>query len=91
VSSRGKANSPIAFESPDHLAPKGTAVNNSTNKNFILHMEAPPHTHRAKFFWPIGHAGRSIKQAQTKDSLRTRFRAWRWTMNGSSACHDART
>ena len=31
---------PVAFESPDHLAPKGTAVNNSTNKKFILHMDA---------------------------------------------------
>ena len=24
---------PVAFKSPDHIAPKGTAVNNSTNKN----------------------------------------------------------
>jgi len=31
---------PVAFESPDHLAPKGTAVNNSTNKKFVLHMDA---------------------------------------------------
>ncbi len=31
---------PVAFESPDHIAPKGTAVNNSTNKKFILHMDA---------------------------------------------------
>ena len=31
---------PVAFESPDHLAPKGTAVNNSTNKKFILYMDA---------------------------------------------------
>ncbi|MBX7156824.1 MAG: class I SAM-dependent methyltransferase [Verrucomicrobiae bacterium] len=30
---------PIAFESPDHIAPKGTAENNSTNKKFILHMD----------------------------------------------------
>lgn len=30
---------PVAFESPDHLAPKGTAENNSTNKKFILHMD----------------------------------------------------
>ena len=29
----------VAFESPDHLAPKGTAVNNSTNKKFVLHMD----------------------------------------------------
>jgi SAM-dependent methyltransferase len=31
---------PVAFESPDHLAPKGTAVNNSTNKKFVLHIDA---------------------------------------------------
>ena len=31
---------PVAFESPDHLAPKGTAANNSTNKFFILYMDA---------------------------------------------------
>jgi len=29
----------VAFESPDHLAPKGTAENNSTNKKFVLHMD----------------------------------------------------
>ncbi len=29
----------VAFESPDHLAPKGTASNNSTNKKFVLHMD----------------------------------------------------
>jgi SAM-dependent methyltransferase len=31
---------PVAFASPDHIAPKGTAVNNSTNKKFILSMDA---------------------------------------------------
>ena len=31
---------PVAFSSPDHIAPKGTAVNNSTNKKFIHHMDA---------------------------------------------------
>jgi len=31
---------PIAFASPDHIAPKGTAVNNSTNKKFVLHFDA---------------------------------------------------
>jgi SAM-dependent methyltransferase len=31
---------PVAFESPDHIAPKGTAVNNSTNRKFILHMDS---------------------------------------------------
>lgn len=31
---------PVAFESPDHIAPKGTAVNNSTNKKFVLYMDA---------------------------------------------------
>jgi SAM-dependent methyltransferase len=31
---------PVAFESPDHIAPKGTAVNNSTNKKFVLHMDS---------------------------------------------------
>ena len=30
----------VAFESPDHLAPKGTAENNSTNKKFVLYMDA---------------------------------------------------
>ena len=34
---------PVAFESPDHIAPKGTAVNNSTNKKFILYMDAKLH------------------------------------------------
>jgi 2-polyprenyl-3-methyl-5-hydroxy-6-metoxy-1,4-benzoquinol methylase len=35
-----ETNYPVAFESPDHIAPKGTAVNNSTNKKFVLHMDA---------------------------------------------------
>jgi SAM-dependent methyltransferase len=34
---------PVAFSSPDHLAPKGTAVNNSTNKKFVLYMDAKLH------------------------------------------------
>lgn len=34
---------PVAYESPDHIAPKGTAVNNSTNKKFVLHMDAKLH------------------------------------------------
>jgi SAM-dependent methyltransferase len=34
---------PVAFESPDHLAPKGTAENNSTNKKFVLHMDTKLH------------------------------------------------
>ena len=34
---------PVAFKSPDHIAPKGTAVNNSTNKKFILHMDEKLH------------------------------------------------
>jgi len=34
---------PVAFESPDHIAPKGTAENNSTNKKFVLHMDAKLH------------------------------------------------
>src|SRR5580765_4399097 len=33
----------VAFESPDHIAPKGTASNNSTNKKFILHMDRKLH------------------------------------------------
>jgi 2-polyprenyl-3-methyl-5-hydroxy-6-metoxy-1,4-benzoquinol methylase len=35
-----ETNHRVAFESPDHIAPKGTAVNNSTNKKFVLHMDA---------------------------------------------------
>ena len=38
-----ETNHPVAFESPDHIAPKGTAVNNSTNKKFILYMDAKLH------------------------------------------------
>jgi len=34
-----ETNHRVAFESPDHLAPKGTAANNSTNKKFVLHMD----------------------------------------------------
>lgn len=34
---------PVAFESPDHIAPKGTAENNSTNKKFVLHMDQKLH------------------------------------------------
>ena len=29
----------VAFESPDHIVPFGTAANNSTNKKFILNMD----------------------------------------------------
>jgi SAM-dependent methyltransferase len=35
-----KTDFPVAFESPDHIAPKGTIDNNSTNKKFILYMDA---------------------------------------------------
>jgi SAM-dependent methyltransferase len=38
-----ETNFSVAFESPDHIAPKGTAVNNSTNKKFILHMDEKLH------------------------------------------------
>ena len=34
-----ETNHRVAFESPDHIAPKGTAMNNSTNKKFVLHMD----------------------------------------------------
>lgn len=34
---------PVAFESPDHIAPKGTASNNSTNHKFVLHMDEKLH------------------------------------------------
>lgn len=30
----------VAFASPDHIAPKGTASNNSTNKKFVLSLDA---------------------------------------------------
>jgi SAM-dependent methyltransferase len=33
----------VAFESPDHLAPTGTARDNSTNKKFVLHMDEKLH------------------------------------------------
>src|SRR5687768_8745426 len=29
---------PVAFESPDHLIPRGTKADNSTNKKFVSHM-----------------------------------------------------
>ena len=60
---------PVAFESPDHVAPKGTALNNSTNKKFVLHMDellyskstgAPVH------FLDLGCAGGQL----VKDFLR---------------------
>jgi len=35
-----EAEYPVAFASPDHIAPKGTAVNNSTNRKFILYMDS---------------------------------------------------
>jgi len=38
-----ETNYAVAFESPDHIAPKGTAVNNNTNKKFVLHMDAKLH------------------------------------------------
>jgi 2-polyprenyl-3-methyl-5-hydroxy-6-metoxy-1,4-benzoquinol methylase len=34
---------PVAFESPDHKIPHGTAKNNSTNKKFVLHMDEKLH------------------------------------------------
>lgn len=33
----------VAYESPDHLVPWGTAINNSTNKKFVLHMDEKLH------------------------------------------------
>lgn len=33
----------VAFESPDHLVPWGTATNNSTNKKFVLYMDGKLH------------------------------------------------
>src|SRR5690242_7798922 len=38
-----KTDFPVAFESPDHIAPKGTIDNNSTNKKFILYMDTKLH------------------------------------------------
>jgi len=35
-----KTDFPVAYESPDHIAPKGTIANNSTNRKFILYMNA---------------------------------------------------
>jgi SAM-dependent methyltransferase len=34
---------PVAYASPDHIAPKGTKENNSTNKKFVLHMDDKLH------------------------------------------------
>lgn len=34
-----ETNHRVAFESPDHIVPFGTALNNSTNKKFVLHMD----------------------------------------------------
>ena len=34
-----ETNHRVAFESPDHTVPFGTALNNSTNKKFVLHMD----------------------------------------------------
>ena len=31
---------PIAYESPDHISPSGTKENNSTNKKFVLELNA---------------------------------------------------
>jgi len=51
---------PVAFESPDHLAPWGTAYDNSTNKRFVLFMarrlmhESPGRTH---VFLDLGCSG----------------------------------
>jgi SAM-dependent methyltransferase len=44
---------PVAFESPDHLIPRGTKADNSTNKRFVRYMrerlerERPEHQHGA--------------------------------------------
>jgi SAM-dependent methyltransferase len=40
---------PVAYESPDHIAPKGTAENNSTNKKFVLHMDSKLHREFAEY------------------------------------------
>lgn len=40
---------PVAFESPDHLSPYGTALNNSTNRKFVLLLNE----HLRKQFGPI--------------------------------------
>src|SRR4051794_34276394 len=31
---------PVAFTSPDHVAPLGTKYDNSTNRKFVLHMNS---------------------------------------------------
>jgi SAM-dependent methyltransferase len=61
---------PVAFASPDHLAPWGTAQDNSTNKKFVLFMakrlakESPGRTH---LFLDLGCSGgqlvRDFKEA----------------------------
>ncbi len=38
---------PIAYKSPDHLIPRGTKADNSTNKKFVRHMVALLSTERA--------------------------------------------
>jgi len=60
---------PISFESPDHLAPWGTAYDNSTNKKFILFMAdrlAREKPEAARAFLDLGCSGGQL----VKDFLR---------------------
>jgi 2-polyprenyl-3-methyl-5-hydroxy-6-metoxy-1,4-benzoquinol methylase len=65
----------VAFESPDHIAPKGTAVNNSTNKKFVLHMDERIHRElgtgiRTLNFMDLGCSGGQL----VADFLKMRWR-----------------
>jgi SAM-dependent methyltransferase len=65
---------PVAFESPDHVAPKGTALNNSTNKKFVLRMDELLYPTRADgpvHFLDLGCAGGQL----VKDFLRLHWLA----------------
>jgi len=57
---RVETNYPVAYASPDHLMPWGTANDNSTNKKFVLHMAkllGGHHQSNAPAFLDLGCSG----------------------------------
>lgn len=71
---RVETNHPVAFESPDHIFPRGTEFDNSRNRKFVIHMDSLLRTSFSKDtlnFADLGCSGGGL----VSDFLTLRWRA----------------
>lgn len=81
---------PVAFDSPDHLIPWGTKQDNSTNKKFVLSMDAliaPPAGDRPKSFMDLGCSGGGlVKDFRDLDWLAVGLEGSDFSLKHQRAC-----